>query len=568
MLTQLYIRNYGLFEEERIQFGPGLNILTGETGAGKSLLVGAVGMIMGKRADSSAVFLSEDKCIVEGTFEQLSGPVLQQLHTYQDNFDLEGDGVTLRRELRANGKSRSFINDTPVSLNLMKEVASFLLDLHGQHENQSLLRIEKQLELLDMYAGCEAQVTAFGGAWKEIQRLQKEIQELEAKEQILKQQFDYLKFQLEELEAAQLAAGEEDRLTQELQLLQNAETIRETLGLATEKLYNEEVSIYSQLSEVLTSLEKIGNLQSVLNNEVTRIKGLCDSVQESSFTLQNLLDQVESDQERLQFAEERLGVYHSLKLKYAVGSGEELIEKYQELKGNLDDYDSLGSEIQVKRDQLNSQMDVLGELGLAIEKTRLRTIPVLADQVQSILQEVGMPKAEFSIKVERLYHPEGPLECEGEMVRPGSRGINRVDFMIRPNPGTPEGPLSQIASGGEISRVMLALKTALATRADFPVLIFDEIDTGISGEVAKRVGELMNQLGNKFQLLSITHLPQIAARGKQHLKIVKKSREGQTLSQVEQLSEEARVQELAMMLSGESPSASAIANARELLKNS
>lgn len=566
MLKHLYIKNYALFAETHVDFPAGLNILTGETGAGKSLLVGALGLIMGKRADNSAIFFPDRKCIIEAEFGDLS-PRLRKELAEQESFDMEEKSLLIRREIRINGKSRAFINDTPVSLQELRKVADRLLDLHDQHDHLDLLAADRQIFLLDAFAECSSPVAAFAAGLSESQRVLREIKTLEAREAQSRQQLEFTQFQLNELKEAGISAGEEEQLEQELNLLQNSEEIREALGMSVDRLYEQEdVSLYEQLSEVLEPLQKVAGVNKLIASEVSRLTDALNTFKDSAYSLKNLLETVESDPERLSFIEERLAVYHSLKLKYGVKTGEELIAKYEELQNGMEEFDSLADRIVSLGKEHAKLMKQLGTQGLAIEKMRFSVKKDLENRINALLKEVGFQDAHFEVAIERLKgNGANAIEMEGESVQPGPRGINLVSFLIRTNPGLPVGPLSQIASGGEISRVMLAIKTVLADKSEFPVLIFDEIDVGISGEIAKKVGDVMKRLGEKFQILSITHLPQIAGKGHQHFMIRKQIQGETTVSSVHQLSREERINELAKMISGEDPTESALRNATELI---
>ncbi|MEM6346687.1 MAG: DNA repair protein RecN [Bacteroidota bacterium] len=564
MLQHLHIRNYALFAETNVRFGDGLNILTGETGAGKSLLVGALGLINGKRADNSVVFRDGEKCVVEATFGSLSPSVKSKLASYEE-FDLDGNELLIRREINPSGKSRAFINDTPVALTVLREVSSLLVDMHSQHENQQLVSHDQQLLLLDAYAGTSEKVQAFGQKLKSCEQLWQEIRSLKAKEKEASDKLAYLRFQIEELEAAGIEAEEEHKLEQELNLLQNSEQVREALGQATEVLYNQELSLYEQLSEVLEPLAKLANVNLQISETTARLQEMREQMKEEAFALQELLESVESDPERLSFIEERLAVYHKLKLKYGLNSGEALMAEFEKLKAELNQYGSLEDRIAELESKFAEQQKEIVIDGLAIEEKRLAAKPRLEDKIHTLLREVGFEKAVFSVIVERNTVAESAWELEGAPIKPIASGLNKVYFEMKTNPGMPAGPLSQIASGGEISRVMLAIKSALAEKSEFPVLIFDEIDTGISGEIANKVGTVMQGLADQFQILAITHLPQIAAKGHKHYQIFKRVANDQTTSDVVGLDHEARILELAKMLSGETPTESALRNAAELI---
>ncbi|MFK7923941.1 MAG: DNA repair protein RecN [Bacteroidia bacterium] len=564
MLRQLHIRNYALFSETNVHFGNGLNILTGETGAGKSLLVGALGLINGKRADNSVVFRDGEKCVVEATFGSLSKSVKAKIAQYED-FDSDGDELLIRREINPSGKSRAFINDTPVSLTVLKEVSSLLVDMHSQHENQQLVSHDQQLALLDAYAGTTEMALAFGTKLKLTDQLQQEIRSLKAKEQEAANKQAYLRFQIEELESAGIEANEEHKLEQELNLLQNSEQVREALGQATEVLYNQEQSLYEQLSEILEPLAKLANVNNQIKETTARLVEMREQMKDDAFSLQELLESVESDPERLSFIEERLAVYHNLKIKFGANSGEALMAVFEKLKAELDQYGSLEDRIAELEAKFAKQQKGIITDGLAIETKRSAAKPRLEDKIHALLREVGFEKAVFSVIVERNIVSTSPWELEGEAIKPLPTGLNKVYFQMRTNPGMPAGPLSQIASGGEISRVMLAIKSALAEKSEFPVLIFDEIDTGISGEIANKVGAVMQRLADQFQILAITHLPQIAAKGHSHYQIFKRVENERTTSDVIGLDHEGRIMELAKMLSGDTPTESAMRNAAELI---
>lgn len=564
MLSKLYIRNYGLFEETQVDFLPGLNILTGETGAGKSLLVGALGLILGKRADNSSIFLSDEKSVIEATFSHLSSERCKLLSSFED-FDLEGNELIIRREIRANGKSRAFVNDTPVSLSVLKEVGLQLLDLHGQHENQLLLSTDQQIELLDVYAGSREKTLLFEQKLQTYHTLNNQIKALIAQEEQVKQQYDFLQHQVKELEEAQLEVGEEESLEEEIKLLQNTEDIREGLAYAINQLYHNENAIYSQLGDATQALEKIHSVSQDIHSNYSQLIGAQEVLKEVAFSLQELLEQAESNPERLAIVEERLALYHSLKRKYNLSSGEELLAKYQELSGQLGEADSMEDRIAQLTEESLQQREELTTLGLEIEQLRLAAKSPLEQRINTLLNEVGFKRARYEVHIERNQQEKGEIVLENIPVKFHAKGINRVSFLIQTNPGVPSGPLSHIASGGELSRVMLAIKTILAEKFEFPVLIFDEIDTGISGEIANKVGQVMSQLGNKFQIIAITHLPQIAAKGNQHFKLIKEIEGNSTRSTVKQLSPVGRVHELATMMSGEHPSETALRNAQELL---
>ena len=574
MLSKLYIRNFALIEELEIGLGPGLNILTGETGAGKSLLLGAIGLILGRRVDYSMIFDPSKKCIVEAVFSHIPSGILHELDSYED-FDLsDGDldttgqhTVTIRREASSSGKSRAFINDTPVQLTLLREVTGLLVDLHGQHENQKLLSPDRQLHLLDQFAGVTEQVLEFGKMLGEAKSYRQEIEKLEAEEKAAREQQDYLNFQLKELESASLEAGEEEGLEKQMGLLQNAEEIQQVLSMATDGLYDSEASLYNHLSEITNALSGISQYDPLIQEQYDRLNEALIALEDASRELDRQKDAVETDPSTLQVVEERLDLLNRLKQKFSVRTVEELIEVREGFAGKTGRFDSLGEEIVALRTKESKAYEKLAKLGLAIEKKRNGVVKSLKKEVDRLMQEVGLEHAAFEVVVSRNAHPEGLLEVGEEKIRPLATGLNHADFKIRTNKGMPMGSLSAVASGGEVSRVMLAIKAALASKAELSVLIFDEIDTGISGEVANKVGRVMQKLADNYQLIAITHLPQIAGKGDGHYKIYKEVAGNKTTTGIRPLEGEARVLELATMLSGEHPSESAIRNAKELISS-
>lgn len=565
MLKSLYIRNYALIDELDMEFGQGLNILTGETGAGKSLLLGALGLILGRRADFSFIFNPDQKCIAEALFGHIPPSIQDRLARF-DDFDAEASGeVRIRREVSSSGKSRAFVNDTPVSLTILREVTGMLVDFHGQHENQKLLTPENQVRLLDEYAGSDELVRKFGRMLKEHSQLGKTIESLVEQEQVARQQLDYYKFQFEELESASLDAKEEETLEAEMGLLQNAELIKDTLAASTDQLYHGESALYNQLSSVLPGLEKIADYSPTVRESLEKLQEAAFAIQEVGFELTRLEEDTDLDPERLEELEERFDRYNRLKMKFSVGTVGELLALKDDFDAKILASDSLEQQIKEQEAARDKIRKDLGALGLKIEKTRQKALPKLAKKVNALLRQVGLENATFEVALTPLTSPEGWIEIGEHKIKPTTNGPHKVAFLISTNKGLPKGPLAKIASGGEISRVMLAIKSALADQAALSVLLFDEIDSGISGEVARKVGQVMLDLSEKYQVIAITHLPQIAGMGKTHFHIYKEVLGAKTLSRVRRLDGDQRILELAKMLSGSDPSPSAIENAREMI---
>ena len=564
MLNTLYISNYALIEETKITFGRDLNILTGETGAGKSLLLGAIGLILGKRLDFGIIFNPDKKCVVEATFRHIPPAIAARLKKIEA-FDWDDDALVIRREASTSGKSRAFVNDTPVSLQVLKALSSQLVDLHGQHQNQALLSPEYQLQLLDQFAVTSQEAIEFGEMLAETQKVRKQITQFEKEEAEAKKQEDYFRFLLDELQSADLKPDEETQLEEELQTLEHAEEIKEHLSFAAANLFDEETSAYNQLSDVLQRLQKVSNLNSSISQQAQSLDEARIILQEAVREIEHINDDIDLDPGRLSEMQERYDFLNRLMKKYVVKTASELIEKRDEYAAKIGRFDSLGDDISELKKGLAIREAELLKAGLALEKKRIKKAALLDKDVDQLLVQVGLENAKFEVAVERIIEPNGYLEIDGQKILPDATGINQIDFRIRTNKGMPIGSLGQIASGGEISRVMLAIKAALAEKAALSVLIFDEIDTGISGETANKVGRVMALLAERYQLIAITHLPQIAARAGNHFHIYKEIESETTISRVSPLDENGRIMEIAYMLSGAKPSDSAIQNAKELI---
>jgi DNA repair protein RecN (Recombination protein N) len=565
MLCKIFIQNYALIEKAEIEFSPSLNVLTGETGAGKSILLGAIGLILGKRSDASVVIDPEQKCVVEAEFLVKITPEIKRL---LEEAELEiSEHIILRREITPSGKSRAFINDTPVNLNTLRALTNSVVDLHSQHEGVQLMEEEYQLTILDQYAAIQTLVGDFATRLNELKKVDKKIQELRQQEAEAKKQVDYYRFQVEELKKSGLSTEEEEQIEQDLLLMQNAEQIREVLLMNIQALYESEVSVTNQLASANKALEKISGLSPEINNELQKLQEASYLIADAVSGLQRIADLTDYDPAQLTALSERQSVYNRLKLKYGVRKTEDLLALLKDYEQKLEQFESIDDIILALEAQKKDMQAELISLGLEIENARIAAATELSTTINQSLQEVGLNKAEIQITVERLYHANGLLPIEDKRLQPDSRGLNRVCFLIRTNQGLPMGPLSAIASGGELSRVLLAIKTALAEKMQLAVLIFDEIDTGISGEVAMKVGKVMENIAKKHQIITITHLPQIASRKAKHFFIYKQVENERTFSRIRVLSIEERIKEIAKMMSGENPSSFALQSAEELITN-
>lgn len=552
MLKRLSISNYALIDNLDITFSNKLNILTGETGAGKSIILGALSLILGQRAEGKYFFNQQKKCVIEGTF-LLNGFHLDEFFT--DN-DLDYDRETvLRREISADGKSRAFINDTPVNLTTLKKLGEKLIDVHSQHATLEINDEDFQLLVIDTVANNQALLNLYRTTYKSYRQSQSKLKELIIQSDKSKADLDYFQFQFDELEKASLSADEQHDLEQEQNALTHAEEIKRSLITAISILSESEPAVIAQLKEAAVSLghaekynPEISSLTERLNSSLIEVKDILaelERIEQTSFI----------DEGRLEKINERLNVIYTLQKKHRVNSTSELIDILNDLSDKLQSILFAGEDIEklkLESDLLHSE---LIKLAKQLGKSRLAIIPQVEKQIKETLQEVGMPNAVLQI----LNEPLG----EGKF---DNNGSNQIRFLFSANKGQSPMPMNKVASGGELSRLMLSIKSLIAKHTALPTIIFDEIDTGISGEVALKVGNIMEKLSENMQVIAITHLPQIASKGNAHYSVYKDELSENTNTKIRELNLEERVLELAKMLSGDNPGPSAIQNAQDLLR--
>lgn len=553
MLQRLSIRNYALIEQLDLEIRPGMNIITGETGAGKSILLGALGLLLGQRADSGALFDKSGKCIVEGYFT--SGKESPSIQQFLREHDLdEGPSVIVRREISPEGKSRAFINDTPVNLQQLKEFSSLLADIHSQHETLLLNRTDFQLSVLDAFAGITDDVKKYKASYREWLALRQQIDELTREEQRLQAERDYLEFQAKELEAAVLKPGEVEELEREQKTLSHAGEIQSQLENFRIALEEGEENVIGSLTSAggpLQSLSKFDDRLTVLQE---RVKSCLIELKDIASEADAMARSFQADPARLEQVEQRLDVVYRLLQKHRVKNADELLVLGEEWQKKLDNIGSLHEQLAALQ---NKEVKTASGLLTSAEKlssARKKAAPSLIKTLQSMLASVALQNAVFDID----------LKSDSENV-PGPNGIDLVRFLFSANKGTFPAEIGKVASGGELSRLMLCIKAAVASKMEFPTIIFDEIDTGISGETAFKVGEVLYGMASSRQMIVITHLPQIASRGDAHYFVKKQVSGKKTLTTVLQLTPEERQLEIARMLSGDKPTAAALANAKELL---
>ncbi|MFH1368097.1 MAG: DNA repair protein RecN [Elusimicrobiota bacterium] len=554
MLLNLQIRNYALIDELNLELTPGLNIFTGETGAGKSIVIESLNLILGERASAQLVRKGSSRCFVTGTFDISK---LKKLKKFIDDSGLSGDDtdtLILRREIDAAGKSRAFVNDTPAGLNTLLEIGNHLVDVHGQHEHQTLLKTASQRELLDGFAGNEellSDAERHFRLWKELQA-QKDSQNLSEQERA--RLVDLYSFQVKEINGAKLSPGEEEEIEQALPQMKNAEKLRELSNEAHQLLYGEDGSALEKLNKARKILETINNLSNSLGETAETLNSATYSVEEVSDEMENFAEKLSADPERFNELLSRQDIIHKLKKKYGKDIPEILAygEKIEKELDALTKFDQNRQELDAKMSKTLKQLSVTCE---KLTESRKKAATKLASGIAAELAELGIKKAQFKVLIEKENEPT-------------SEGWDGIEFLFSANPGEDAKPLKNIASGGEMSRVMLGIKTVLAKADNVPVLVFDEIDAGIGGPVGQTVGKKLKALSKHRQILCITHLPQIAAFADKHLSVEKAVQAGKTSTLIRNLAEKDRLEEIARMLSGEEITPSARKHASELLTQS
>ncbi len=552
MLKHLYIKNFTLIDELDISLYEGFSVITGETGAGKSIILGAIALLLGQRADSKTIKQGAEKCVIEANFD------LARYHMQQffDENDIEYDAgdCIIRRELTSAGKSRAFINDTPVALSMLKELGDQLMDVHSQHQNLLLNKQDFQLEVVDIIADDEMQLSKYQSTYNEYIKVEKKLGEMMLAIERNRENRDFLKFQYEELENAKLLEGEQEELEQRSETMEHSEDIKSALYTTDNALSAEQVGVIQSLRSSLSALRGIESVYPEVSELIERIDSSYIDLKDISQEISGLLESVDFDPAELDQVNSRLDRIYELEKKYHVETVEELISKREELHRQLEAIDNGDESLDVlkaRRNELEAQAHKEAD---ALTKLRTKSAKTIEAEMQKRLIPLGMPHVRFSIEL-----------TSTEL---GANGTDKVSFLFSANTSTPLQPVSQVASGGEIARVMLSLKAMISGAVKLPTIIFDEIDTGVSGKTAEMMAQIMKEMGSHGrQVISITHLPQIAALGSVHYKVEKNETANGTTSKMRQLNDEERVREIAQMLSGSDVSEAAIQNAKELLKH-
>jgi DNA repair protein RecN (Recombination protein N) len=548
MLSRLKISNYGIIAAVDIDFADQLNIITGETGAGKSILLGALGLLLGRRADTKVLFDESKKCVVEGVFR--IGAL--KLQPFFDAHDLDyGDECIIRREISTSGKSRAFINDTPVTLDILRDLSAQLVELHQQFDTLDLNRESFQLTLLDALAGQLDRVADFHEKYAAYSRKRQRLQDLQASLQEQRNQQDYLQFQYEELEKAAFASDEQEQLESDQTLLSSSEDIRSALGQLEQSMTGGEFPVEDQLGAINSELSRIRHVHPKLEELAARMDSVHAEIKDIGAEAERLMEDFEYDPARLQEIDERLALLYRLLQKHQVADLGELLEVQERFEAQLNQYSENDRDIEILKKEVDALNGALLEEAGVLSQARKKIAPKLSERVMEQLAELSMPNAVLDINI----------ETKKEL---GPNGIDKVVYLFSANKGTAPKPLKDVASGGELSRLALSLKSIVAGALALPTLIFDEIDTGISGQVSLKMGGILKSLADQHQVICITHTPQIAARASRHFNVRKDELGATTRTEITVLDGEARTLELAKMLSGDPPSPAALQNAAEL----
>jgi DNA repair protein RecN (Recombination protein N) len=550
MLTNLHIQHYAIIDALTVGFAQGLNIITGETGAGKSILMGALGLVLGSRADSAVLWDKDSKCIVEAVFAANSKAIATFLA--ENELD-EAPELVLRREIAANGKSRAFVNDTPVTLAQLKVLASLLVDLHQQFDSLELGEDAFQREVLDALANNTATLSSYGQCYRQYQRTRQELEAMEAAQAAANKELDYHQFLFDELDGVNLAENELENLDAELKLLANAETVQQQLFGIYHPLQDGEQPLVQQLKALLNKLQGLEQFHTALPELGQRMLSAQVELKDIAAELEHIAQGIQYSPQRMQEVSDRMAMGHKLLKKHGVATTAELLAIRAGLQQKLDEVFNNGEAIAQKQQEAAALLEQCRSLANELRAKRNKAAAPFAKQVNQLLAQVGMPNAQLQVSLL-------PAEL-------GPHGSDQVAFLFDANNSGRLEPLAKVASGGELSRLMLSIKSLVAQKLQLPTLIFDEIDTGISGEAAKQVGQIMQALGQNHQVIAITHQAQIAAKAHAHYFVHKASKNGKVTTGIRLLDKEERITAIAQMLSGEQPTTAALENAREMVDN-
>jgi DNA repair protein RecN (Recombination protein N) len=562
MLKTLHIRDYALIDRLDIEFGPGFNILTGETGAGKSIIIGAFGLLLGEKGRTDSIRQDAPFSMVEGTFQ-----IPPFLIDVMAKFDINGDGneLVLRREVHRTGKSRCFANDSPITQATLSALGDLLVDLHGQHDHQSLLKTEYHLETLDTFGVPQDPLDALKLSFRKFRTLSGELDALREKEQKLRQQRDLVEFQIQQIAKINPLPGEEETLVSEEKILSHSEKLSQIASNVSGLLYAGESSITEKLSAAENDLANARDIDPRFESWITECRSLRIAAEEIGKSMQEYASKIEFNPQRLEEVRERLGAFTLLKKKYG-NSMEQVLEFWKKSKEELQTGEQVGTEILHLTQEVDAEKQTLSRRSEEVSKFRKKAALLLEKETVHALGELGLKGGVFQISLTRRENPDGPVIVDDRPYAATAKGIDAVEFIISLNPGEDPKPLARVASGGEISRIMLALKSVLAETDRIPVLVFDEIDTGISGRIARVVGRNLKNIAQGRQVICITHLAQIASLADRHFCVEKTVHDNRSKTTVRMLEPKDRIPEIAKLIGGEKITDSSIQSARELIE--
>ena len=564
MLKSLRIRNFAIVEDLVVEFFPGLNVLTGATGAGKSIIIGALNLALGERASSEMIRTGADCAIVEAVFEiKPKNPIEKNLSEL--GILCNEDQLIIRREISSKGSGKCFLNDRLVTLANLKFIGDLLADLHGQHEHQSLLDSKEHLTYLDNYAEAGDLLARVGNYYSKLKKKLEELEELKRIDKVSREKKELYQFQLNEITRASLSVEEEEKLSTEKKILENSEALFQIASMVFQELYDIDGSIIERLSLTKKELEKGGEYDPRFKEHIENLDSALLQLNDSSRFLQGYKDSLNFDPEKLEKIRERLNLINSLKKKYGQ-SVEEVLSYADKIKVDLEKIENRDELIQETEQEIKDLRQILKKDSMLLSDKRKEKGSELARKIKKELSFLGMERCDFEVKISQREEENGLLEINGKRYDVDEKGLDQVEFYVSPNPGEELKPLAKIASGGEISRIMLALKSVLAKSDQIPTMIFDEVDVGIGGEIAEAVGKRMKTLSSTYQIICITHLQQIASQADYHFKVYKEVSKNRTIAKIKLLSREERIKEIARMIGGKKISDLSLEHAAEMIE--
>ena len=563
MLKSFEVKDYALIEHISVEFGSGLNIITGETGAGKSILIDAMSLLLGERASTEVVRKGAEKSFVEGIFNVKGNKKVKSL-LEENDIDFN-DELIIRREISLKGSNRCFINDTPVNLNLVKDIGNLLVDLHGQHEHQSLLRTETHIDYLDEFGDYQDILQQYKKVYSELLNKENELKELREKESSIKEKKDFYSFQIKEIDTISPQEDEEDKLIEELKILENSEKLAELTSEVYQLIYESDNSIQISLSKVRTLLQKLSDIDKSFSDALSESESALANIEDLSNFVRSYNAKINLDSEEVEEKRQRLGAINLLKKKYG-GSVKSIIDYRKKIGEEFELAENFSGKINELSRNIFELRKSAGSLAKSLSKQRGQAAKLVKKGIEETLKELGIQEPQFKTQIiNEQTEKDSGVFLDGKYFRATSKGIDEVEFFISTNPGEDLKPLAKVASGGEVSRIMLSLKSTLAKNDKMPLLIFDEIDVGVSGRIAQKVGKALKNLSEYHQVISITHLPQIASYADHHFSIEKVTQNERVVSSIKKLPESERITEIARLLSGEKITPTSLKSARELI---